>query len=260
MKTAWLTDTVTSDLDRALHYTLLWGLDAVELRTVGGASERVPFVNEAKLRRRLDEHNIAVVAIVPGLFEGMSSDRVAWLNEVVQMQDVFTFCKRIGCPRVVISCFASTQNDGLDTAVEALQKAGSIAEVNGLILAVLNEFDMACQTGRELATMLEAVDHSAVRAAWSPADALRAGEPASVGFKALAGRIELVRCRDGAGRGNDWEEMTLGAGAVGWPDILHQLKASDFMGPLSLEVFVEPRPKQGLRMATELIKRIRETG
>ena len=64
MLTAWLTDTVTSDLDRALHYTLLWGLEGVELRTVGGAEDRVPFVNEAKLKRRLSEHELPVVAIV----------------------------------------------------------------------------------------------------------------------------------------------------------------------------------------------------
>ena len=54
MTPIWLTDTVTGDLDRALHYTSLWGLEGVELRTVGGPEDRVPFVNEAKLRRRLE--------------------------------------------------------------------------------------------------------------------------------------------------------------------------------------------------------------
>ncbi|MEM8558873.1 MAG: sugar phosphate isomerase/epimerase, partial [Bacteroidota bacterium] len=65
-----LTDTVTTDLDRALHYALLWGHEGLAIRTLGRHGERVPYVNEAKLKRRLDEHELPLVAVEPGLFEG----------------------------------------------------------------------------------------------------------------------------------------------------------------------------------------------
>ncbi len=77
MLPVWLPDTVTLDLDRALHYTLLWGLEGIVLRTVGGEADRVPHVNEARLKRRLSEHDLPAVAVDPGLFEQPAERRGA---------------------------------------------------------------------------------------------------------------------------------------------------------------------------------------
>ena len=75
MQTAWITDTVTEDAPRAIHYTLLWGLDGVVLRTVGGPEDRVPFINEARIRNRLIEADLSVAAVDPGLFEAAGGGR-----------------------------------------------------------------------------------------------------------------------------------------------------------------------------------------
>ena len=71
MLPVWLTESVTPDLCRAVHYTLLWGLEGVVLRTVGRSGNRVPFVNERQLRTRLEEPEGQVVAVDPGLFDWM---------------------------------------------------------------------------------------------------------------------------------------------------------------------------------------------
>ncbi len=257
MLPAWLTDTVTSDLDRALRYTLLWGLEGVELRTVGRASDRVPFVNEEKLRRRLAEHEMPVVAVVPGLFEGPASHRATWLDDVAQLDETLGFCRRLGCPRVVVSAFEADDDAPGDTAADALRRAGTLAARRGLTLAVLNEAGMAHPTGAALARLLATVDHPAVRAAWNPAAAAQAGEDPLRGLEALAGRVELVRCTDGVLRGEAWHPTPLGEGAVGWRDQLRALHADGFAGPVSLEVNLEPPPRHGLRMATTLIAMIR---
>ncbi|CAM3592292.1 hypothetical protein SARU107417_14695 [Salinibacter ruber] len=52
-------------------------------------------------------------------------------------------------------------------------------------------------------------------------------------------------------------DTPLGDGAVGWAEQLEQLSAQGFQGPISLEMFLEPRPKHGLRSATTLIRMIR---
>ena len=84
MTTAWTTDVSTQDAARAVRQTLLWGLDGVALRTVGGA--RVPDVTEGPLRRRLQDAELPVVALDPGLFEGDAS-RAAWLNDVAVLEE-----------------------------------------------------------------------------------------------------------------------------------------------------------------------------
>ncbi len=38
MRIGWTTDTVTTDASRALHYTLLWGLEGVVLRAARKAT------------------------------------------------------------------------------------------------------------------------------------------------------------------------------------------------------------------------------
>ena len=77
MLPVWLTDSVTPNLSRAVHYTLLWGLEGVVLRTVWTSDNRVPFVNEQQLRTRLQEADLPVVAIAPGLFEGHLREKAA---------------------------------------------------------------------------------------------------------------------------------------------------------------------------------------
>lgn len=257
MLPVWLTDTVTSDLERALHYTLLWGLEGVVLRTVGGPADRVPFVNQAQVEQRLRAAEVLPAAIVPGMFDGEAGDRAVWFNALATFDETLRFCERIGCPRVVVSAFRAGP-DAEAAAVDALRRAGAAAQRHGVALAVRNAWGRAHATGAALAGLLAAVNHGCVRAAWSPADALRAGEDPADGLQALEGRVELVRCVDGQGRGSEWERMPAGEGAVGWDEQLVMLRRQGFRGPVSLEVNSEPRPREGLRVATWLIRSIRK--
>lgn len=254
----WLTDTVTSDLNRALHYTQLWGLHGVELRTVGGPDDRVPFVNEKQVREQLDGTDLLIGSVVPSMFEGPVHDRAAWMNDLIRFEDTLKMCERVGCPRITISPFAGTPDRSVDPIVDALRRAGEKAEAHGRYVAVRNGPETACPTGRALADVLSRVDHPHVRAAWNPAGALRAGEDPLDGLTALAGLVTLVRCSDGRRTGDHWEDAPLGDGAVGWMRQFRRLHARGFRGPISLEVYVEPRPEQGLRDATTLIHMLRD--
>jgi sugar phosphate isomerase/epimerase len=256
MTPTFLTDSVTTDLDRALHYAGMWGLDALELRTVGGPADRVPYVNERKLRRRLEEYELDVAAVSPGLFDGPASARVSVLNEIAALPDTFAFCARIGCSTVVASSFAAEEEQDLQSAADLLRRAGDAAGRKGLTLALLNEHDGAHATPDALAELLAAVDHPHVRAAYSPADAAQAGaDPAQ--FDALAPFVALVRVRDGVGRGADWQEVVVGEGELDWADLLTRLHRSGFDGAVSLDVRREPKAKSGVRGAAHLIASIR---
>ncbi len=232
MLPVWITDTFTPNLERALHYTLLWGLEGVVLRTVGGSADRVPHVNEARLRHRLDEHEMPVVAIDPGLFEGPAEERGAWMNELALLGEAAAFCGRIECPRLLVGGLPGETA----AAAEVLRRAGDVATRHGCTLAVGNEAE-GRTTGQALAELLAAVDHDAVRACWSPADAV--GETAGEGLAALEGRIDVVKLRDGA------EEA--------WPAVLHGLAAAGFDGPLCLDLHAATTASDGLRAATALI-------
>lgn len=254
----WLTDSVTSNIDRALHYTLLWGLEGVELRTVGTAANRVPFVNEEKLRRRLEEHEIPVSAINPGLFEGHVTDKGTWLNEIVAFAETARFCQRIGCQRVVVSCFEVNGEGNRGQLVEAFRRLGDAALRLDLTLAIQNEVGMTLSSGRELAEVLEEVDHPAVLAAWNPVASVQCAEDENKELEMLKGRISLVRCANIEKQEGTWVPCALDQGAIDWGQQVQQLNAMGFEGPLSLDVNLAPRPKQGLRIASSLIQYIRQ--
>ncbi len=248
---AWQTDSVTPDLDRALHYTLLWGLEAVELRSVGRHEERVPFVNEARLRRRLEENEMPVAAIDPGLFTGPVEDRSSWMNELSAFAETLDFCRRMACTRVIVSGFASSV-EHQPAAGEALRRAGDLAGRVGICLIVFHEAETCAPNPTALATLLALADHPALQAGWDPAAALAGGETADVGAAALAGRIGYVRCRDVAPAGKHWKPVSFGEGKVGWDAVVRGLARAGYDGPMSLSIDVDPRPKEGLRAATRL--------
>lgn len=255
-----LTDTITSDIDRAIHYTLLWGLEGVELRTVGKPQDRVPYVNESKLKRRLAEAELPVAAVVPGMFEGSVENRVEWLNEIAAFEETVQFCSRIGCSTVVVSAFDPGSRDSFESMVEALRKAGTYASRRNIRLAVQNEADMAITTGSLLASLLERVDLANVGAAWNPAVAHQNGEPASEGLEKLGRRVLLVRCFDVVSSAGGWELAPFGEGQVDWPRQIRMLHELGYDGPLSLEVLRDPRPKSGIQDASTLIQLLRKVG
>ncbi|MEM1096511.1 MAG: sugar phosphate isomerase/epimerase family protein [Bacteroidota bacterium] len=249
-----LTDTVSQDLDRVLGYAGLWGVEGIELRTIGGVQNRVPHVNERKLTSRLLDYDFPVLAIAPSLFEGLASDKAGWMNELAALPEILQFCRRVQCKTVVVSGFAEEEIFAVEWAAEALQRAGEASARVGVTLAVLNEPAMAHVTGAALADLLDLVDHEHVRAAWSPMTAWQAGEDPSAGLAELAHHVHLVRCRDAKREGDTWADTTLGEGGLGWSSHLAQLRRTGFEGLLSLEVFTDKPAKSGLRSATNLIR------
>ena len=270
MTVAWLTDTVTADLDRAMHYTLLWGLEAVVLRTVGGPGDRVPHVNEARLRRRLEETEIPLAAIDPGLFEAASESRSVWLNDLAAFDDTTAFCRRTGCDLVIVGALAGPAGEPWDpvSAGAVLARAAERAAGAGVRLAVRNAVNTGCASGEDLAAVLAAARatcssdraRSAIGAAWSPADAARAGAGARAGLDALrrAGApIFYVSVRDGREGVDGWTDAAPGDGDVGWSQQIEALVADDFDGTLGLEVHGRPTGTFGLRAAAALIGLVR---
>lgn len=247
MRPVWLTDTVTSDLDRAVHYTLLWGLEGVVLRTVGTSEDRIPHVDEEKVARRMRENELALAAVDPGLFGGALGAAHQWMNEVLVAREVFAFCERVGTDRVVVDAFLREEGPPpLDRLAEPLREAGAEAAEHGVRLAVRNRAATCVRTGADLAELLRVIDRPNVGAAWAPATAREQGEAPLDGLDALAERVEMVCVPD-----------TVFEDDVPMEKILGRLADAGFDGPVSLEIVSDPAPESGLRAATTLVRTIR---
>ncbi|MBL7979797.1 MAG: sugar phosphate isomerase/epimerase [Bacteroidetes Order II. Incertae sedis bacterium] len=255
-----LTDTVTPDPERALYYTMLWGLEGVMLRTV--EKGRVPHLNLPRLRHHLEEAEMPVMAVSPGLFESSVFHTQQWMNDLFLLDEVLTFTQKMNCPLIEVSAFTAPETpqerlSAIEKAVQVLQKAGDRAAKANTTLAVLNEQGGIAGTSAELAELLSRVNHPHVRGAWNPYTAIRLGEDIKTATQNLAGRTELVRLRDGIGQSSGWKEKVLGTGDLNLSEMLDILYKAGFRGLLVQEVFTEPKGPTGLHSATALIHMIR---
>ncbi len=249
------TDSVSEDLSRAVGYALMWGLEGVAVGSVGG--ERVPFVNEVALRRRLELSEMPLAAAEPGLFEGDAGRRAVWLNDVAAFDDTAAFCRRMGCGVVRVGALGAGGEP--EQRVEALRALGDAAGRAGLVLAVRHGADTAVASASDLATLLAAVGHPAVGADWRPAES--PGEVPLDGLDALLGagcRVACVGVAD-AQTADDGARVgaTVGAGDMGWDAVLVRLAASGFDGPLALRVDGRPSGPAGLASGSALVRLIR---
>ncbi|GAB5534739.1 MAG: sugar phosphate isomerase/epimerase [Rubricoccaceae bacterium] len=257
MRIGWTTDTVTADASRALHYTLLWGLDGVVLRTIGKAEERVPFVNEGSLRRRLDADELPVFAIDPGLFEGDLNARASWMNEVDAFDDVASFCRRQSVPLVLAGALAAEPHAYSEAeAANAIRQLGDVATRGGVRIAIRNESGTAVSTGTALASLLAQVNHPAVKADWRPWESLRAGEDPGVGLLALMQGTSIA-CLTVHDEAPDGTPVIPGQGHVDWEETLRALAAGGWDGLVNLEVRGRPSGAFGLHAASAVISAVR---
>lgn len=245
------TDTVTTDLERAIHYTLMWGLEGVVLRVVGKAGDRVPYVNEVQLHARLEDAELPIVAIDPGLFECGVNQKSKWMNDLLLLEDVVAFCSRIGCLTIRVGNLASADQRYDAAAVsEVFAKAGALAQRAGITLAVRNDAGTACATGTSLSSVLQATKNPVVCADWRPANATDAGEAPDSGLDALinAGcNIAMVTLRG---------DSITAAGEVNLRTHAALLKSSGYTGPVCLEVVGDAPGTVGLGQAVALISAI----
>ena len=255
MINSWVIDSVTTDIDRAVHYTLLWGLDALDLRVLG--ESRVPHVNEPRLRRRLEESELEVASIDPGYFEGSVAERADWLNDLAMLPEALRFCERIACRRLLVGSFQA--DEAIAEAVEPMRRAAEQAAARGVALCIRTGADAGVSSPAAAAELVEAIDVDGVGFMWDPAESLRMGLPVDHPPEILD-RVSFVRCSDGRVENGNWHWTLMGEGEVGWADVMTRLHAAGYAGGFSMQVQLEPRPKMALRDTTALIQLARRAG
>lgn len=253
MTPVWYPDSVTTDLHRGLHYTLLWGLNGIVVRRLGRAADRVPYVNERALKDALRAEDMPLAAVDPGLFEGGAEERVTWLNELALLEETLSLCNRLGCERVIVGALGRGETFSGGEARRALRQAGEKAAEAGCRLVVRPDTKGHIRTGVALADLVASVGHDAVGVLWAPAVSVAGGEPVGDGLAALAETvcIEMVEVDDA------WLLDASGEGDVAPEGNFARLRETGFEGPVALSVTRRPVGAAGLEAATAMIRMLR---
>lgn len=244
MTTSWITDTITPDLRRALRFTLLWGLDAVVIRSVGSA--RVPDLNESQLRIRLQSEDVRIAAVDPGLFEISANEPAVWRDDIQQLSQVTAFCRRFDCPMVLTGGLPSS---GYIQSADIFKRTAD--QLDDVCLAVRSSDR---ESDEDLGRMLKAVDDIRITACWDPANTVVSYASPIDSLGVLRDRLGAVIVRDVDASGN---RADFGEGVVPWSEILRQLVMSGYDGLLIMDLS-GAAPRGALRSATSLLYMLRE--
>ncbi len=252
---AAITDEYSPELEKALEAMSATGMQAAELRMIGG--KNIIDISDEELDRALAlvrRRGMKVIAIaspllkcvLPGAPEvdhrfqqDMFAARHTYEDQPRLAERAFEIAKKAGAKIIRVFSFWRTVEPEkcFDGVVEALGELARKAAEHDLIIGLENEHACNIATGAETAKVLAALDHPNLKVVWDPANALVSGEtPFPDGYRALPpGRIVHVHAKDCHLEGGTPVWGPLGTRAVDWRGQIAALLADGYQGYISLE-------------------------
>lgn len=273
MKLSVVTDEVSSDIETALEVIKSWGVDAIELRSIGG--ERVSELSEywqLRLPQLLQEFDLQVAAISPGLFQGQFP-RAAWpihysrrvdMNRVQAQQQAerqldrdlnarlplaIEAAQRLGTRTIVVFSFGRVDHQlappAPDEMIQVFRHAADKAQAAGLQLVI--EVAEPCSRPGDI---VRRVNHPALGINWDPGTAYHGGEDVCYpdGFEQVRPYIRHIHFKDAMTDPETGERCWALDGAIDWPGAIADLRRDGYDGYFSIETHF--RPKVGATRAT----------
>lgn len=154
MRAVWQPETVTRRMNEISSTALLWGFDALELRSVGGPEDRVPHVSERLIRTSCLEADLEVAALDPEFFTGPTAEKANWMNELAVLPEVIRLAGRLRCPGIILGSLEDGGEADESSVAAALERilgdAGRLARREGIALHIRTASDRRAQIVRDV--------------------------------------------------------------------------------------------------------------
>jgi sugar phosphate isomerase/epimerase len=249
-KTAVISDEISQDLAIALDLAKQFHLDAVEIRGVWGKGPQDLTGDElAKVRELVEGEGMTVCGVAPPLFKCELDDEDAIKEHLDILRRSAAAAHALGTSQV--RGFAFWKQGSLDgrkaQIVPHLKEAARIAEGEGVIIALENEYATANNNVRRTLELLDAVDSPAMRLLYDPGNDVHdeEHEPAWPDSYELAkGHIFHIHLKDPKRDPQTGEVTTLpiGEGDIHAEDLMRALIADGYDGFVSLETHYRREP------------------
>lgn len=245
MRIGIVTDEISPDVREAIQLGMSWGLMDYELRVIGGS--RVPTVKPEISDDLLwfkEKFGIRYTALSPGTGKGTIDDQEKFNHELHEvLPATFALAQKLGVATVIIFGFQRSpqQPDSLEPEViAAFRRLAALAEKFGIRLLIENEPGFWCDTGRNTARIIAAVDSPFLRANWDPANALGTEEvPYPDGYEAIKKWIANVHVKDTV-KGALIQCVPIGEGKIDWEGQMRALKRDQVVQHVTLETHCLP--------------------
>jgi sugar phosphate isomerase/epimerase len=245
MRIGIVTDEISSNVREAIELGVSWGIMDYELRVVGDM--RVPAITPAAVDELLKlkaNFGIRYTALSPGTCKGTIDDAAKLEQEFNEtMPATFAMAKKLAVPLVIIFGFQRLprQSDTLETnVVAAFRRLATAAAKENLRLAIENEPGFWCDSGRNTARIIAAVNSPFLRANWDPANASGTDEiPYPAGYEAIKKWIVNVHVKD-TSKGALLACVPIGEGNIDWEGQIQALVQDRLVEHVTIETHCLP--------------------
>jgi sugar phosphate isomerase/epimerase len=256
---AVFSDDIDQDLKHALDVIESLGVKWVEIRSAWGRNLVDHSDDQAReVRDAIHARGLRVRCIAAPLFKchlreaGAASQEQFFAAPHDLAAQMAVLRKAVHLARMfnthLVRCFSFWRIEGTSRAIweemgEQFREPVRLAEREGIVLVMENDFECNLATGREAAGFIEEIDSPSLRLLWDPGNAYFAGEtPYPTGYRRARHLVTHVHLKDavrdattGVAR---W--VALGSGEVDLLGQLRALKADGFSGVLAMENHYTP--------------------
>lgn len=255
-----VSDEISPDFPAATRHALGWGIRKFELRVL--KTGRVPNVDPAEIEvicTAVEQHKLQITALSPGLFKHSLSRTADLEREVSEMLPAtILLAKRLKSPMIIIFGFQREMGEGAsryENAVSWMKRAASVAEREGVTLAIENEPGFWADTGVNTRRLITDVSSPALGANWDPCNAYGTTErPFPEGYEAIKGVIVNVHVKDTL-KGALIQCVPVGEGVIDWTGQTRALMRDRLVSHVTIETHCLPLVEKS-RQNVETLRRI----
>ena len=178
-KIAITTNEISTDFDYAVEVGMKWGINIFELKNVWNGS-RVPAINKsqrARIIRIVKEKGIVISAISPGGFITHRSNPMFECYKKIILPETIKFARELNSKIIIVICPYREEGD-LPTVVpnwlvKDLKECSMLAKDAGLTICLENLTGTFADTGKNILSVLEAVNIENFKLNWDPGNCVK---------------------------------------------------------------------------------------
>jgi sugar phosphate isomerase/epimerase len=250
-----ITDELTPNLEEALDFITSYKLHWCELRDVWGKNLMIaPQEDLDRAKKLLAERGVRVSDIASPTFKWNLPGVKTKPNEKhdpakgnfteddadTVLEKSFQVARFFGTRKVRMFSYWRVEDPEkvYPQVRDRLAKAAKLAERNGIVLVLENEYECNVGTGKELGRILRDVNSPALRGVWDPGNAVMLGEVAFPdGYRAVKGLFPHMHIKDARKNAETgkigWAPV--GGGFIDFKGQFEALHKDKYTGTMSLE-------------------------
>ncbi len=247
MKLAVITDEVSQDFQRAVHWALERGLKGLELRSVWGKGPHLLNDREvAKIKDLVDGSGLAICSIASPFLK-CDFERSQYEEHVRILKRCIVLAKELGAPLIRgFTFWRKEPGPSWNEIVARLREPAAMVGQAGLILGIENEPSTMATNGRKVRLVLDELNSPWARAVWDPGNDVFDPDreiPYPDGYEAVRKVIGHIHIKDGVWKAEEgrFEAVPVGEGEVDYLGQFRALKDDGYDGWVSLETHYRPK-------------------